>query len=205
MAQYARREDRPDRAKCVPVLHRREVPLRAAGGQEGEHLRFSPSCQSSPFPSGRAARVKVSDAFHLPPNCYCDRQGIGCHPQRGAGRIPRPHGTWPERRLRVNDKHKPYIASTPAPGVRRKTKLPRHYRKSNFSTVCGKICLRSRAAAYIPGGGDPQEGVRPPSCPPAPRRRTVPAARRRRNPAREARAPPSPCRAKSLHKGAKPF
>ena len=33
------------------------------------------------FPLGRAARVKVSDAFRLPPNCHCDRQGIGCHPR----------------------------------------------------------------------------------------------------------------------------
>ena len=51
-------------------LSGREVPLRAAGGQEGEHLRFSPSCQSTPFPSGRAARARVSDAFQLPPGCY---------------------------------------------------------------------------------------------------------------------------------------
>ena len=125
-------------APCVPAHHGLKGPLRAAGGQEGEHLRFSPSCQSSPFPSGRAARVKVSDAFHLPPNCYCDRQGIGCHPRGVQGRIVRPHGTRPERRLRVNDKHKPYIASTPASRVRRKTFPPRRYRKSNFSTVCGQ-------------------------------------------------------------------
>ena len=32
------------------------------------------------FPLGRAARVKVSDAFHLPPGCHCGREGIGCHP-----------------------------------------------------------------------------------------------------------------------------
>ena len=62
----------------------REVPLRAAGGQEGEHLRFSPSCQSTPFPSGRAARARVSDAFQLPPGCCCDRQKIGCHPRGSA-------------------------------------------------------------------------------------------------------------------------
>ncbi len=176
-------------------------PARPHCAQEEREPDGSPSsCESPPPPLGRAARVKVSDAFRLPPNCHCGRQGIGCHPRR-----VRLHGSRPGRRLHGNGKHKPYIASTPTSRVRRKTELPRHYRKSNFSTVCGKICLRSRAAAYIPGGGDPQEGVRPPSCPPAPRRRTVPAARRRRNPAREARAPPSPCRAKSLHKGAKPF
>ena len=85
MAQYARREDRPDRAKCVPVLHRREVPLRAAGGQEGEHLRFSPSCQSTPFPSGRAARARVSDAFQLPPGCYGRVSGTSATPRGALG------------------------------------------------------------------------------------------------------------------------
>ena len=69
-----------------------------------------------------------------------------------------------ERRLHGNNRRGPHIASTPAPGVRRKTKLPRRYRKSNFSTVCGQICLRSRASANIPGGGDSQEGVKTPSC-----------------------------------------
>ena len=121
------------------------------------------SCESLPLPSGRASRAKVSDAFRLPPGCHCDRQGIGCHPKTmrvpftapvGA-RIARPHiGTRPERRLHGNGKRKPYIDSTPAPGVRRKTEPPRRYRKSNFSTECGQICLRSRALANIPGGGD---------------------------------------------------
>ena len=138
--------------------HGRELPLRAAGAQEEREPDGSPSsCESPSPPSGRAARVKVSDAFRLPPNCHCGRQGIGCHPKR-----VRLHSTRPERCLHANDKHKPYIASTPASRVRRKTKLPRRNRKSNFSTVCGQICLRSRASAYIPGGGDPQEGARPP-------------------------------------------
>ena len=56
-------------------------------GQEGKHLRFSPSCQSTPFPLGRAARAGVSDAFRLPPNCCCDRHGIDCHPRGSA--LPR--------------------------------------------------------------------------------------------------------------------
>ena len=39
------------------------------------------------------------------------------------------------------------------------------------------------------GGGDPQEGVKTPSCPPAPRRRTVPRApQHAKSPAREVRA-----------------
>ena len=101
------------------------------------------------FPLGRAARVKVSDAFHLPPGCHCGRQGIGCNPvgaqcrlqhlsvgrddsarQTGPGhdlgapnaastpvgaRIARPHAcTRPEHRLHANNRHRPYIASSPA-------------------------------------------------------------------------------------------
>ncbi len=129
------------------------------------------SCESPPLPSGRAARARGSDAFPLPPGCHCDRQGIGCHPRTmrvsftapvGA-RTPRPHiGTRPERRLHENVGHRPHIVSTSAPGVRRKTEPPRRYRKSNFSTVCGQICLRSRALANIHGGGDSQEGAK---CP----------------------------------------
>ena len=62
-------------------------PARPPRGQEGEHLRFSPSCQSTPFPLGRAARARVSNAFRLPPNCCCDRHGIDCHPRGSA--LPR--------------------------------------------------------------------------------------------------------------------
>ena len=63
----------------------REVPLRAAGGQEGEHLRFSPSCQSTPFPLGRAARARVSDAFQLPPGCYGRVSGTSATPRGALG------------------------------------------------------------------------------------------------------------------------
>ena len=137
------------------------------------------SCESPPLPSGRAARARGSDAFPLPPGCHCDRQGIGCHPRTmrvsftapvGA-RTPRPHiGTRPERRLHENVGHRPHIVSTPAPGVRRKTEPPRRYRKSNFSTVCGQICLRSRAPANIPRRGVIRKrGQSAPSCAPVAR------------------------------------
>ena len=162
----------PDGARACPLLKWVEVRLRGAGAQEEREPDGSPaSCESPSPPSGRAARVRVSDAFRLPPNCHYDRQGIGCHPRTVrvsftapvGTRIARPHaGTRPERRLHGNGKRKPHIASTPAPGVWRKTEPPRHYRKSNFSTVCGQICLRSRAVVYIPGGGDSQEGAK---CP----------------------------------------
>ena len=146
-------------------------PARPHCAQEGDNLTVFPFLRINPFPSGRAARARVSNAFRLPPGCHCDRQGIGCHPRTVrvsftapvGTRIARPHtGTRPERRLHGNGKRKPYIASTPAPGVRRKTEPPRRYRKSNFSTECGQICLRSRAPANIPGGGDSQEGAK---CP----------------------------------------
>ena len=121
---------RASRAEIVACA----ATLRTRGGGTS----VSPaSCESPPPPLGRAARVRVSDAFHLPPNCYCDRQGIGCHPKGCAS-------TRPERRLHENGGRKPCIASTPASRVRQKTKLPRCYRKSNFSTECGQICLRSR-------------------------------------------------------------
>ena len=114
--------------------HGRELPLRAAGAQEEREPDGSPSsCESPSPPSGRAARVKVSDAFRLPPNCHCGRQGTGCYPRR-----VRLHGTRPGRRLHANSNRKPYIASTPASRVRRKTEPLRRYRKSNFSTECGQ-------------------------------------------------------------------
>ena len=86
-------------------------------------------------------------------------------------RIARPHTcTRPERRLHGNGKRKPHIASTSAPGVRRKTEPPRRYRKSNFSTVCGQICLRSRAPANIPRRGVIRKrGQSAPSCAPVAR------------------------------------
>ena len=78
-------------ALCVPVPNGQGISPAAAGGNDAparrgrargrKPIRFPPSCQSSSFPSGRAARARVSDAFRLPPNCCCDRQGIGCHPR----------------------------------------------------------------------------------------------------------------------------
>ena len=151
----ARRAIRLDRADGVPAYHGRGCGLRGRTAHKRRGNPFgSPSSCESPSPlSGRAARVKLGDAFHLPPNRCCDRQGIGCYPRGVRGRIVRPHGTRPERRLHGNNRLKPYIVSTPASRVRRKTKLPRRNRKSNFSTECGQICLRSRAPASLPRRG----------------------------------------------------
>ena len=65
-------------------------PARPHCGQEGEHLRFSPSCQSTPFPSGRAARVRASDAFRLPPGCRIKASGTAATPERCAYRLLHP-------------------------------------------------------------------------------------------------------------------
>ena len=80
-------------------------PTRPHCGQEGDNLRFSPSCQSPSFPSGRAARVKalsrLADATHLPKQ----HEGAKCHPVGArVARPPRPPcsdflgGTLPPRR-----------------------------------------------------------------------------------------------------------
>ena len=138
--------------------HGRELPLRAAGAQEGRNRMVSPLLRITPLPSGRAARVKVSDAFRLPPNCHCGRQGTGCYPRR-----MRLHGTRPGRRLHANSKHKPYIASTSASQVRRKNETTatlsqiKFFHRMWIKFVCGRGQPRTS-----PGGGDPQEGARPP-------------------------------------------
>ena len=153
MAQYARREDRPDRAKCVPVLHRWEVPLRAAGAQEGRNRMVSPLLRITPLPSGRAARVRVSDAFHLPPACHCDRQGIGCHPRgvRGASRAR----TAPGRSVAFTRTVTANLASPALPPPGSVAKLFRRDVIANqiFPQHVDKICLRSRAPANVPQRG----------------------------------------------------
>ena len=50
---------------------------RARGGQP----KVFPLLSITLFPSGRAARARVSDTFRLPPGWCCDRHGIGCHPK----------------------------------------------------------------------------------------------------------------------------
>ena len=141
--------------------------LRGAGAQEGRNQLFSPLLRITPLPSGRAARVKVSDAFRLPPNCYCGRQGIGCHP-RGV----RLHSTRTEHRLHANSNRKPYIASTPASRVRRKNETAatlsqiKFFHRMWIKFVCGRGHPRTS-----PGGGDVQEGAkRPLLCAVWPRR-----------------------------------
>ena len=92
------------RRGCAHFSSGWEVRLRGAGAQEEREPRVPPaSCESPPPPLGRAARVRVSDAFYLPPNCYCDRQGIGCHP-RGVHLYPA--GASPSRKRWTQTLHR---------------------------------------------------------------------------------------------------
>ena len=170
------------RARSVPLtrIFRMLVPngnLRPARphcAQEGDNLAVFPFLRINPFPSGRAPRIRVSGALVIAARSpqrvsrsgLLPHRGAHCAPNTASGetmrisgfhpvgaRIARPHSTRPERRLHANDRHKPCIDRTPAPGVRRGTKPSRRYRKSNFSTGCGQICLRSRTTASIPRRG----------------------------------------------------
>ena len=123
------------------------------------------SCESPPLPSGRAARARVSDAFPLPPVCHCDRQGIGCHLRTVRVAFTAPVGApAPGRSVAFTETANASLTSPapPPPGSGEKTQLPRRYRKSNFSTACGQICLRSQHPLTSPGGGDSQEGAKRP-------------------------------------------
>ena len=48
------------------------------------------SCESPPLPSGRAARVRASDAFRLPPGCRIKASGTAATPERCAYRLLHP-------------------------------------------------------------------------------------------------------------------
>ena len=61
-------------------------PARPHRAQEEGGTRGSPSsCESPPPPSGRASRVKVGDAFRLPPNRPLQHGGHDCHPRAPLG------------------------------------------------------------------------------------------------------------------------
>src|SRR5699024_2666246 len=65
-----------------------EMPLRAAGAQEGTNCVF-PLLRITSFPSGRAARARVSDPERLPPGCGKRVSRTAATPQgRDAGHSP---------------------------------------------------------------------------------------------------------------------
>ena len=132
--------------------------LRARGAKP----MVSPLLSITPLPSGRAARVKVSDAFRLPPNCHCGRQGIGCHP-RGVRRTPRAR-TAPGRSVAFTETVSINLTSPAPPPSRSGAKLItatlsqiKFFHRMWIKFVCGRGHPRTS-----PGGGDPQEGARPP-------------------------------------------
>ena len=63
-------------------------PARPHCGQEGDNLRFSPSCQSPSFPLGRAARVKALSRQTATTHLLLQYEGARCHPV--GARIARP-------------------------------------------------------------------------------------------------------------------
>ncbi len=63
-------------------------PARPHCAQEGEHLRFSPSCESTLFPSGRATRVKAGSRKTATTHLLLQYEGARCHPV--GARIARP-------------------------------------------------------------------------------------------------------------------
>ena len=81
---------RPTGQTCMPALCWRECGLRGRTAGKRGTTKVFPLLSITLFPSGHAARARVSDAFRLPPGCCCDRQGIGCHP-RGRARSARPY------------------------------------------------------------------------------------------------------------------
>ena len=58
-------------------------PARPHCGQEGDNLRFSPSCQSPTFPSGRAARVKALSRKTAATQLLLQYEGEWLPPQNG--------------------------------------------------------------------------------------------------------------------------
>ena len=156
-------------------------PARPPRGQEGKHLRFSPSCQSTPFPSGRAARARVSDAFRLPPSCCCDRHGIGCHPRGSA--LPR--GVEPALLVALGK----WAAGALALRTLRASARP--YLRQQMPQIFGQMPmypLPPRGKGVIRKRGKTQFV---PSCAPAPRRRPFPPPAGGETPARWEQALPS--------------
>ena len=123
------------------------------------------SCESPPLPLGRAARAKVSDAFRLPPGCHCDRQGISCHPvgrekvncrmaarEAGLGHDLGAPNLAPGRSVAFMETTGEGLTSSapPPPGSGAKPYRRDVIANQIFPQNVDKICLRSRAAAYIP-------------------------------------------------------
>ena len=151
----------PLRAACARAS-RIGMRLCAAGTQEGDNLAVFPFLRINPFPSGRAARTKISGAFRLPPICRITVSTTAATPWRV--RSVRLHtGTRPERRLHENGSHKPCIDSTPAFQIRREAKPPRRYRKIKFfHSMWTNLFAVAGSRKHPSAGVIDKRGTRPP-------------------------------------------
>ena len=186
----------PDRAKRGARASRGDFAC-AAGAQEGEHLRFSPSCESSPFPQARRGRGKALSRQAGSTHLLLRQAWDGCHP-RGVGisllaaSEKRAAETWAGRPLRASAH--PYLRQQmPQIFGQMLNCLLSLRRKRGENLVSPLFASRSERACEQPPAGR----LLASRSAPAARRRTVPAARRRRNPqpAWNGHAV-SPCRAK---------
>ena len=129
-------------------------PTRPHCGQEGENLRFSPSCQSPTFPSGRAPRVKTLSRKTAATHLLMQYEGEWLPPRRGA-RSARP--SRPLRsdrregccclvgREKVNWAEGPREAGLGPDSARRFIRLPAPWNDPSV-TACGRASSPQRGA-----------------------------------------------------------
>ena len=115
-----------------------------------------PFLRINPFPSGRAARARVSDAFQLPPGCHCDRQGIGCHPRGGH---LYPAGASPSRKRWTQTLHRQHSC---LPGQAKNETAAMLSQSKFFHNMWTKFVCGRGHPRTSPGGGDSQEGAKRP-------------------------------------------
>ena len=139
----------------------------AAGGQEGDNLRFSPSCQSSPFPrSSDGARGAqrpyfipgpLRKKYEGPKRREFRADGIASYPRigrcilSGAGAAAQKH---PEKSLReTGQPAHSYSRAPPPPSPGAKGNRRDVIASQIFPQHVEKIWMRSRAAGHIPWQG----------------------------------------------------
>lgn len=148
---------------CARASRTGSRPARPHCGQEGEHLRFSPSCQSTPFPSGRASRVRVSDALVLPPGRPKRISKSGLLPRRGMHRAPAYPAPGQSVALTETVSTNQTSTAPPPPGSGARPNCRDVIANQIFHRVWIKfVCGRGHPRTSPGGGGDSQEGVSPP-------------------------------------------
>ena len=177
----------------MPAHHGLKLwPARPHCAQEEGEPRVPPaSCESPPPPLGRAARVRVSDTFHLLPNCYCDRQGIGCHP-RGVHLYPA--GASPSRKRWTQTLHRQHSC---LPGQAKNETAAMLSQSKFFHRMWTNLFAVAGIREHPPAGVIRKRGRSAPSCARGGRAGRIPAREARvlspppfkANPGRALRAP----------------